>query len=72
MATPPAPRRTDRSRWNWLLLVPVVVPFLTFLYDGTEPRLLGFPRFYWLQLAFVGLGVICTGIVYRQTRRHRP
>lgn len=71
METPGA-RRTDRSRWNWLLLVPIVVPFLTFLYDGAEPRLWGFPRFYWVQLSFIGLGVICTGIVYRATRRHRP
>lgn len=67
-AHPPA-ERTDRSPWNWLLLVPIIIPLLTFLYDGTEPRLFGFPRFYWLQLAFIGLGVACTAIVYRMTRR---
>ena len=42
---------------------------MTFLYDGVEPRLFGFPRFYWLQLAFIGLGVVCTTVVYRMTRR---
>ena len=65
------PGRTDRSPWNWLLLVPIVVPLLTFLYDGAEPRLFGFPRFYWMQLSFIGLGIICTALVYRGTRRHR-
>ena len=65
---PPA-ERTDHSRWNTLLLVPIVIPLLTFLYDGVEPRLFGFPRFYWLQLAFIGLGVVCTAGVYRMTKR---
>lgn len=63
--------RTDRSPWNWLLLVPIVVPLCTFLYTGTEPRLFGFPRFYWLQLAFIGLGVVATLVVYRMTRGDR-
>lgn len=66
------PRRTDRSPWNWLLVLPVVVPLVPWLYDGAEPRLFGFPRFYWMQLAFIGLGVICTGLVYQKTRRRRP
>jgi hypothetical protein len=65
----PRAARTDRSPWNWLLLVPIVIPMLTFLYEDREPRLLGFPRFYWLQLAFIGLGVATTAIVYRMTRR---
>src|SRR5690349_23059215 len=37
-AHPPA-ERTDHSPWNLLLLVAVVVPLLTFLYDSAEPRL---------------------------------
>ncbi|GAA4087029.1 DUF3311 domain-containing protein [Nonomuraea sp. NPDC050663] len=60
--------RTDKSRWNWLLFVPIVVPLLTFLFNSDEPRLLGFPLFYWLQLAFIALGVACTTIVYRMTK----
>lgn len=61
------PRRST-DRWYWLLLVPIIVPLLTFLYNGVEPRLFGFPRYYWMQLAFIGLGVACTWIVYRRTR----
>ena len=68
---PPA-ERTDHSPWNLLLLVAVVVPLLTFLYDSAEPRLFGFPLFYWLQLSYVGLTVVATLIVYRTTRRSLP
>ncbi|GAA1768367.1 DUF3311 domain-containing protein [Luedemannella helvata] len=57
-----------RRGWYWLLLVPVVVPLLPFLYNADEPRLFGFPRFYWLQLAFIPLSVVVTLIVYRRTR----
>jgi hypothetical protein len=64
-----APRRSDRSPWNWLLIIPIVVPLLVPLYNATDPTIGGFPRFYWLQLVFVALGVLCTFIVYRMTRR---
>ena len=64
-----APRRSDRSPWNWLLLVPIVVPLIVPLYNSVEPTLGGWPLFYWLQLAFVALGVVTTVIVYRMTRR---
>jgi Protein of unknown function (DUF3311) len=58
----------DKSPWNWLLLLPIVVPLVPILYNGTEPRLFGFPRFYWLQLAYVVLGAACTGVVFVKTR----
>jgi hypothetical protein len=64
-----APHRSDRSPWNWLLLIPIVVPLLVPLYNDTDPTLFGWPRFYWLQLAFVALGVATTALVYRMTRR---
>jgi hypothetical protein len=64
-----APRRSDRSPWNWLLLVPIVVPLLVPLYNSSDPTVLGWPRFYWLQLLFVVLGVATTALVYRMTRR---
>jgi hypothetical protein len=67
-AHPPA-ERTDKSPWNWLLLPPIVIPLLTFLFNDAEPRLFGFPKFYWLQLAYIFLGVACTALVYRMTRR---
>ncbi|GIJ47001.1 hypothetical protein Val02_38870 [Virgisporangium aliadipatigenens] len=68
MTNPPPVRRSDSSPWNWLLIVPVVVPLLTFLYNSEEPRLFGFPFFYWLQFAFIALGVGTTTFVYRMTR----
>lgn len=59
----------DRSPLNWLLIVPIVVPLITPLFNAKEPRLFGFPLFYWLQLAFILLGVGTTTLVYRLTRR---
>ncbi|MFD0852553.1 DUF3311 domain-containing protein, partial [Actinomadura adrarensis] len=64
----PAPR-SDRSPWNWLLVLPVVIPLITLLYNRDEPRLAGFPAFYWVQLLLIPLSVLCTVIVYRATRR---
>jgi hypothetical protein len=64
-----APQRSDRSPWNWLLLVPIVLTLLVPLYNAVPPTLFGWPRFYWLQLAFVPVGVLTTSIVYRMTRR---
>jgi uncharacterized membrane protein len=64
-----APRRSDRSPWNWLLLIPIVVPLIVPFYNRVEPTLLGWPFFYWMQLVFVALGVVTTVVVYRATRR---
>jgi hypothetical protein len=64
-----APRRSDRSPWNWLLVVPIVVPLLVPLYDHRDPELFGWPFYYWVQLVFVALGVLSTALVYRATRR---
>jgi Protein of unknown function (DUF3311) len=64
-----APRRSDRSPWNWLLLVPIVVPLIVPLYNAVDPTWGGWPRFYWLQLLLVALGVLTTLVVYRMTRR---
>ncbi|NJC69624.1 DUF3311 domain-containing protein [Planosporangium thailandense] len=67
--TDPVPPRGDRSPLYWLLLVPVVVPLLVPLFNADDPRLFGFPRFYWLQLAFIILGVGTTTLVYQLTKR---
>ncbi|NUR88840.1 MAG: DUF3311 domain-containing protein [Nonomuraea sp.] len=64
----PGRPRSDRSPWNWLLFVPIVLPLCTFLFNADEPRLWGFPLFYWLQIAFIIVGVGATAIVYRMTK----
>ncbi|WP_221328986.1 DUF3311 domain-containing protein [Actinoplanes sp. L3-i22] len=61
--------RTGRSPWHWLLVIPIVLPLLTLLFNTDEPRLGGFPLFYWLQLAYVGVVVLVTTVVYRRTER---
>ena len=68
----PAPAdtaRSDRSPWNWLLLIPIVLPILTFLFNHDAPRLWGFPSFYWLQFLFILVGVATTSLVYQLTKR---
>jgi hypothetical protein len=72
MAQPESPPTTTPARrapWAWLLVVPVIVPLLVFLYNHKEPRLGGFPLFYWLQLAFIALGVGTTTLVYQLTKK---
>mgnify|MGYP001242961355 CR=1 FL=1 len=66
---PPASRRTDASPWNWFLLPAIVLPIMTFIYNNDEPRLLGFPMFYWFQFALILVGVGCTTLVYQKTKR---
>ena len=74
MADPESPKavpaaRSDRSPWNWLLVIPIVLPVLTPLFNHDSPRLWGFPAFYWIQFLFILVGVTTTTIVYRSTRR---
>ena len=49
-----------------------MIPLITPLFNHDEPRLFGFPVFYWLQLAFILVGVTTTSIVYQMTKRRRP
>ena len=43
-----------------LLLIGIIVPLLVSTYDQIEPRLFGFPFFYWYQLLWV---FICAALV---------
>jgi len=63
-----AAARTDRSPWNWLLVIPIVVPLVVVIFNATTPTLFGFPRFYWMQFAFILLGVGTTSLVYQMTK----
>jgi hypothetical protein len=71
-ASPPAPEGAARRRANpiyWVLIVPIVIPLITPLFNAEKPRLLGFPMFYWLQLAFIVLSVASTVLVYVVTKK---
>ncbi len=61
-------RNRYRTAAQWLLLIPFIgllwVPFCNF----NEPVLLGFPFFYWYQLAWVPITAFLTWIAYRSTR----
>lgn len=59
----------DRSPASWLLLVPILLVIWPPLYNRTDPELFGIPFFYWFQLAVIPVGVTCTVIAYRATRR---
>jgi hypothetical protein len=64
-------RAGDRSRWHWLLILAVVMPLLTPLYNRVQPRLFGLPFFYWSQMAFVALAAGVTTAVYQATKKRR-
>ena len=67
---PSRPSSLRWSNWNLLLLVPLLI-LVTPVYNRIEPRLLGFPFFYWYQFLWVPVGVICTAVVYLKTRDAR-
>ncbi|WP_433160865.1 DUF3311 domain-containing protein [Kribbella sp. CA-247076] len=58
-----------------LLAVAVVVPLLVSTYAKDEPRLWGFPFFYWYQFLWVflsaGLVSICYKLVITEERKRR-
>jgi uncharacterized membrane protein YhdT len=67
--TAPPPRAKDHSPWNWLLFLPIVVPLVPAFFNSDAPRIFGFPRYYWLQLAWILLGVSTTTLVYQMTKK---
>lgn len=58
-----------------VLALSVIVPLLVSTYARDEPRLWGFPFFYWYQLAWVFVSAITVSISYqlvmREERRRR-
>ena len=62
-------RRSDRSPWYWLLLVPLITVLYPPMYNHMDPQLFGIPFFYWYQLAMIAVSVACTLVVYRATGR---
>jgi Protein of unknown function (DUF3311) len=55
-----------------LLIAPFVVYLVVPSYARVEPRLAGFPFFYWWQLLWVILTAVFIGVAYRLSRRSRP
>jgi hypothetical protein len=58
---------SSSARWTLIVIVlspAVVLPLLVPLYDTEDPTLLGFPFFYWFQLAMIPVAVVLTVIAY--------
>jgi hypothetical protein len=70
--------RDDDPRWHLtptkyavgaILLFAIVVPLLVSTYARVEPRLFGFPFFYWYQLAWVFLAAGCCSLSFLLLKR---
>jgi hypothetical protein len=57
-------RRSGGLLWL-LLLIPYVGLLWVTLYNQVEPKLFGFPFFYWYQFAWVPVSALLTWILYR-------
>ena len=79
----PAPESPDGGqdpRWRLsptkvvvglILLVGIVAPLLVGTYASVEPRLFGFPFFYWYQLLWVFIAAGLCGLSYVLLKRER-
>jgi hypothetical protein len=64
------PQSAKRGTMRYLLLlVPCVVALATPLYNTIEPRLFGFPFFFWFQLLLVPLSALFILAAYLAERR---
>jgi len=59
------------SPWNLLLLVPFLMLWTPWI-NRDAPRLFGMPFFYWIQFAFVPVGVFAVALVSLKTRDDGP
>lgn len=62
------------NRWRIapLLCIPVLAALLPWTYNRETPRLADIPFFYWYQLLWIPLSVLCTLTVYRMTKGEAP
>ncbi|HTX55708.1 MAG TPA: DUF3311 domain-containing protein [Candidatus Acidoferrales bacterium] len=60
------PARSGRISLNWLLVVPFIAVLFPWFYNFDEPRLGGFPFFYWYQLAWIFLTAGLTRLAFRR------
>jgi hypothetical protein len=61
-------RKKGHWAWHLLLLIPFVATLWVPFYNSLDPRLAGFPFFYWYQFLWIGLSAALTGVVYLVTR----
>ena len=54
-----------------MLLGAIVVPLLVGTYARIEPRLFGFPFFYWYQLSWVFIAAALVGLSFLLLKRER-
>ena len=69
--SPVPSRRPSTGLWVLivvLLIPPVVLPLWVPLYDKTDPKLWGFPFFYWFQFALILFSAVMTVIAYYLAR----
>ncbi len=63
------PTQTRRRPRPVLFYILLLLPFIGLMcpafYASDAPRLAGIPFFYWYQLLWVPLSVICTFVAYR-------
>ncbi|WP_375426475.1 DUF3311 domain-containing protein [uncultured Friedmanniella sp.] len=52
-----------------ILLVAIVLPLLVSTYDQVDPRLFGFPFFYWYQLLWVFIAAALCGLSFLLLKR---
>ena len=67
-----AESRKRHSPWLWLLLIPYPALLWVPFYNGTAPAILGFPFFYWYQLAWVPVTSLLLWLLYGRVRGSDP
>lgn len=61
-------QKTKFNAWSLLLLLPYIALLWPPSYATTQPKLWGFPFFYWYQFLWVPLSALLIGWVYWKTR----
>ena len=65
MAEENSERKPRSTPWRLLLLVPFVATLWVPFFNHAKPVVLGFPFFYWYQLAWVVISSVIIWIVWR-------
>lgn len=66
------PEQSAKRKYNKWWLLPLLLPYVALcfpqIYARADPTLLGFPFFYWYQLAWVVLASIIMALVYQKIK----